>query len=236
MVHHWAGTGNEVGFVLGTTKNGSSNGSWECVASDDPWQNWNPRNYDRESTRESARESAPKDGDVPEWNGKDMHRTTYFRKVDLWCSTTGVPPAKRALRLLQKLSGEACEKLEHIEVVDLQVEDGVERFKQHVINAYEPIEDYRVGKLMDEFLDEFIRKRGQEIVEFNTAWHRELTTAEKVAGELTGKRNAHLYLKKLRLSQTQKSQVLTGALGQYTVEALQKAALTYFLFSHSLGR
>ena len=47
-----------------------------------------------------------KDGDVPEWDGKSMHRTTYFRKIDLWVATTGVEREKQAIRLLQKLSGE----------------------------------------------------------------------------------------------------------------------------------
>ena len=32
-----------------------------------------------------------KDGDIPEWDGKSSHRTTYFRKIDIWEATTGVP-------------------------------------------------------------------------------------------------------------------------------------------------
>ncbi len=48
---------------------------------------------------------------------------------------------------------------------------------------------------------------------------------EKVAGELKDKWKAHLYFKKMRLSTLQKSQILTGALGSYTVEVLSEAAL-----------
>ena len=100
------------------------------------------------------------------------------------------------------------------------------KFKELIVEAYEPIEDYRVGKIMDAFLDDFERKKGQEIVDYNRAFDNEIRKAEKVAGEITGKWKAHLYLKKMKLSFQQRTQVLTGALGEYTVEALRKAALT----------
>ncbi len=107
-------------------------------------------------------------------------------------------------------------------------DDSIERYKKCVVDVYEPIEDYRTGKIMDEFLDEFFRKRDQEIVDYNLAWSRELLKAENVAGELTTKWKAHLYLKKMRLGPVPKSQVLTGSLGDFSVEALQKSALTTF--------
>jgi len=169
-----------------------------------------------------------RDGDVPEWDGKSEHRTTYFRRIDLWALTTGVPPKDRGCRLLQKLSGEAFEKLENIDGSTLKTEDSIERFKKCIVEVYEPIEDYRIGKIMDEFLDNFARKNDQEIVDYNLAWAREVLKVEKVAGELQEKWKAHLYLKKMRLQALQKTQVLTGALGTYTVDALSRAALTTF--------
>ena len=78
-----------------------------------------------------------------------------FRKVDLWAASTGVPPELRAIRLLQKLSGTAFDKLEHVDPESLRYHDGIARFKVPVENAYEPVEDYRVGKVMDEILDDF---------------------------------------------------------------------------------
>ena len=179
-------------------------------------------------TRDSDDKKRDRDGDVPEWDGKSSHRTTYFRKIDLWVATTGVEPRKRGIRLLAKLTGEAFDKLENVEPATLLVEDSVDKFKACIVEVYEPIEDYRVGKIMDAFLDEFSRKKDQEIIDYNLAWARELHRAEKVAGELQGKWKAHLYLKKMRLPSISKSQVLTGALGSYTVEALSKAALTTF--------
>ena len=60
------------------------------------------------------------------------------------------------------------------------------------------------------------------------AWAREAVKFEKGAGGFQGKRKAHSYFKKIRLTSLQKSQVLTGALGNYTVDALSKAALHTF--------
>ena len=124
-----------------------------------------------------------------------------------------MPPELRAIGLLQKLFGTASDKLEHVDPESLRYHDGIARFKVLVENAYEPVEDYRVGKVMDELLDDFSRKKDQEIVDYNNDWFKEVTKAEKVAGETTGKWKAHLYLKKMKITSLQKSQVLTGALG-----------------------
>ena len=58
----------------------------------------------------------------------------------------------------------------------------------------------RDGILFDFYVDDdFHKKKDQEIVDYNLAWQRELQKAEKVAGELTGKWKAHLYLKKMKI-------------------------------------
>ena len=110
-----------------------------------------------------------KEGNIPTWDGKTGHRTLYFRKIDLWCATTGCLKTKRAIKLLQALTGEAFEKLEHVDPESLRSEDGVERFKKYIVDVYEPIEDYRVGKVMDDFLEDFGRKKGQETLDYNLA-------------------------------------------------------------------
>ena len=137
-------------------------------------------------------------------------------------------PRKRGVRLLAKLSGEAFEKLENVDPDSLLAEDSVVRFKKLIEDAYEPVEDLRVGKIMDYFLEEFGRKRDQEISDYHQAWERELFKAEKVAGELAEKWKAHLYIKKMRLSATMRTQVLVGTLGQYTIAAFHKAAMSTF--------
>ena len=81
-----------------------------------------------------------------------MSRQAYFRKIDLWAATTGVEENLRGIRLLQELKGEAFEKLDKVDTAILNVANGINVFKELIENAYEPIEDYRMGKVMDDFL------------------------------------------------------------------------------------
>ena len=93
------------------------------------------------------------------------------------------------------LTGEAFEKLGNVDPVSLKCEDSIEKFKQRIVEVYEPIEDYRIGKIMDSFLDDFTRKHDQEIIDYSLSWAREVYKVEKVAGELKDKWKAHLFFK-----------------------------------------
>ena len=75
-----------------------------------------------------------RDGDVPEWDGK-THRTVYFRKIDLWAASTGAPPELRATRSLQKLTGQAFDKLEHVDPDTLKGKDGIAKYKIPIEDA-----------------------------------------------------------------------------------------------------
>ena len=58
----------------------------------------------------------------------------------------------------------------------------IEKFKEDVIEIYEPMEDYSIGKIMGHFLGELQRKNEQEIIDYDLTWARELQKVEKVAG------------------------------------------------------
>ena len=93
----------------------------------DWWSNgWNSR-WDSDCKKLS-------DGDVPEWDGK-THRTIYFREIDLWSASTGVPPGLRAIRLLQKLTGQAFDKLEHVSPDEIRNPNGIARYKELIENV-----------------------------------------------------------------------------------------------------
>ena len=110
----------------GTTRGWNSDREWFNFSDNvDPWarwqpteQTWNNRGYSNEDAWEHRDYKKKKDGEIPEWDGKSVHRTVYFRKIDLWAASTGVDKEDQAVRLLQKLSGEAFEKLENVKVDD----------------------------------------------------------------------------------------------------------------------
>ena len=65
-------------------------------------------------------------------------------------------------------------------------------------------------------------------MDYNTKVDKELNQVEKVARELAHTWKAHLYLSKMKLREDKMPQVLTGALGRYTVDALRKSASAAF--------
>ena len=217
--NEWAWTPERNWFTYHSL-NQSSQAVPERQESNDLWQRYQPQPWERKDK--------PKDGFVPEWDGRKMDRRTYFRKIDLWVATTGVKPEDRGLRLLQNLEGEAFEKLEDVVPETLRVPNSVELFKQKVDNAYEPVEDFRVGKVMDGFYHEFKRKRDEEISDFMRRWDIETKKAERHAGEITERWKAHLFIKKLNINAMMTSQLRTASLGEFTVDAMSKAALRTF--------
>ena len=126
--------------------------------------------------------------------------------------------------------------MENVEAADLKRPDAVAFFKLCIENAYEPIEDYRVGKTMDHFLEDFSRKSGAEVVDYNREWDTELKKAERAAGELPAKWKAHLYLKKLKMSTDHVSRLLGAAHGKYETEALKAEAVRIFQTPSCLRR
>ena len=70
--------------------------SWRCVIGEGMWNDGSDRSEDGWSNRSYGNDrdykSKKRDGDIPEWDGKSEHRTTHFRRIDLWAATTGVDP------------------------------------------------------------------------------------------------------------------------------------------------
>ncbi len=85
------------------------------------------------------------------------NQRTIFQGRRVVASYRRSAPEKRGLRLLQKLKGEAAEKLSNVKAEDLLMPDSVEMLKAAIEKAYYPAEDYKVGATMDEFLHSFSR-------------------------------------------------------------------------------
>ncbi len=64
-----------------------------------------------------------------------------FPSDRVWRATAGVADEDQAVRLMQKLNGEAARKIADVKVTDVQVRGGVKKFIDLVNKACEPIED-----------------------------------------------------------------------------------------------
>ena len=88
------------------------------------------------------------------------------------------------MKLLEKLTGDAFDKLELVDPWSLYRSDGVDLFKKMVWDKYEPMERHRVGRVMDQFHGKFSRRTDEEIIDYNTRFDEELAELEEVAGQL----------------------------------------------------
>ena len=131
-----------------------SSQSWydESWRSRSGW-NWDSEYWHHKESDWSAKYS--KDEDVPSWDGESSPLKTYFRKIDIWLVGTRTEPERRALRLLESLTGDAFDKLELVDPKSLYQPDGVDYFKKIVWDKYEPMERHRAGRVMDKFFDAF---------------------------------------------------------------------------------
>jgi hypothetical protein len=126
-----------------------------------------------------------KDDQPPSWDGRSTPLQTYLRKIEIWEAYTKTDPARRGIKLLSQLEGDAFDKLELVRPQELRGMDGVARFVGLLREKYEPLEHRRVGQIMDAFMYRFERGQEETVNDFNLRFDRELTKAEKVAGSLT---------------------------------------------------
>jgi len=150
---------------------------------------------------------------------------TYFRKVDLYDALTRTPKERRAGKLLMNLTGKAFERTEMLDIKTLMNDHGVALFKDYLKNKFEPVETQRVGLVADELLYEFERRYDEEIVDYDTRFQATVHRAEALLGPLNATWKAHIFLKKAKLSSEKCSQVVTGAMNQYTYEGLRDSML-----------
>ena len=70
-------------------------------------------------------------------------------------SNTRVVPARRAGKLVERLVRRAFDSCEGIQ--DLESPDGVENLLDHLRTHFEPIEVFRRGRIVDDFVYDFER-------------------------------------------------------------------------------
>ena len=99
---------------------------------------------------------------IPSFDGTDFRQ--YERRVRLFVSNARVAPESRAGKLLERLEGCAFDSSGGIQ--DLETPNGVENLLDHSRTHFEPIEVFRRGRDMDDFVCDFERQPGEEIKEY----------------------------------------------------------------------
>jgi len=165
-----------------TVEDGSGAGSGTTSRPDDSW--WRSRSWSESwyqprggpasghsggwswgwsQPTEDAGKEKDRDDEVPGWDGKSVPIQTYFRSIDIWLAGTRMAPERRGVKLLGKLTGDAFEKMELVNPLDLKFDGGVDKFRELILAKYDPINSQRVGRIMDDFVYHLERKPEEEI-------------------------------------------------------------------------
>ena len=121
---------------------------WEDTVSENE-QKWNDTDGWNQHQSSYGSKRGGKDAEPPEWDGKSDLLSKYIRKVQIWTATTHTSPYQQGLRLLNKLTGDAFEKMELVEPRDLMIANG----------AKLSIKMLTQKRTMDDFMDHFRRNQ-----------------------------------------------------------------------------
>ena len=99
---------------------------------------------------------------IPSFDGTDFRQ--YERRLRLFVSHTRVAPERRAGKLLERLEGGAFDLC--VEIQDLRTPKGVENVLDHLRRHFEPIDVFRQGTVVDDFVGDFERPPGEEVEEY----------------------------------------------------------------------
>ena len=147
---------------------------------------------------------------VPEWDGNREPLKTYLRRVEIYVSASKTHPARRGIKLLQRLKDAAFEKCNSLDPSSLMTRNGVDVFPKYLKPKHEPFEAVKIGKLGDEFRA-LARHNNENISDFDTRFESKLKEVETVMGKTDEYQLASDFLRALRLPGPVQSQVITGA-------------------------
>ena len=184
----------------------------------------------------SGKERDGRGDTIPEWDGKSFSLKVYKRKVRLYEASSQTPASRRGCKLLQKLTGDACDKTDHLDPNTLVHEDGVARLLSYLEAKYEPKEAVKVGSAIDEFIERLERRPGEEIRDFDTRFESKMKELEGLIGDFNKNLKAHYFLRKLKVGGERETLVIAGAGNKYEYEALRESAISCIPRIGMLGR
>ena len=159
---------------------------------------------------------------IPGHDGQITMRE-YQRRVKLFQSNTAIDPCFQAGKLIEKLTGQAWECCETLDVSQLKSPQGVQKLLDHLWMELEPLEHLRVFSTLSEFYQKFHRGRGQQFTAYDTAFRAQCLRLKECGAPLTGTALAFWFLEKANISDELKRQVVSGANGTYEYTRLRES-------------
>lgn len=156
---------------------------------------------------------------IPSHDGSITMRE-YQRRVRLFEANSSIDASFRAGKLVEKLTGQAWECCETLDVASL---DGVAKLLAHLWAELEPLEHLRIANTMSEFYQKFQRPRGQQFTTYDTSFRAQCLRLKECGAPLEGTVLAYWFLEKANISEDLKRQVLSASGGTYDYNRLTQA-------------
>ncbi|CAE7812395.1 Faim2 [Symbiodinium sp. CCMP2592] len=152
---------------------------------------------------------------------------SYIRQIEAWVRVTRTPCAQQALLLYQNLKGRAWIEAEELEVAELCVPDGVERFKAWIAERYQEIEVGKIAEALNGFFKKLRRGPNQSVREFNATFDRAYARLVEIECKLPETARAWAYLSALSLSHSEELAILGSVNNEFVCTKLQRAAVLH---------
>ena len=169
---------------------------------------------------------------VPEFEGAGADEgeigkgaRSYVRKVQVWLRCTRLPPEQRALALYNALAGRAWIYAEELDMDTLASPAGVTYFLEWIQTRFAEVELHKIAQVMSDLFRRFRRRSDQTIRDYIVEFERLVLRLHEVQCELPDTVKAWLFVDKLRLSEGEELALLASVNNQWSLKALQQAAL-----------
>ena len=152
---------------------------------------------------------------------------SYIRQIDAWVRVTRTPPSQQAILLYQSLKGRAWIEAEELDVKELSMPDGVEKFKSWITERYQEIEVGKIAEALNGFFKKLRRGPSQTVREFNAAFDRSYARLVEIECRLPETARAWAYLSALSLSHSEELAILGSVNNEFVCSKLQRAAVLH---------
>ena len=152
---------------------------------------------------------------------------SYIRQIDAWVRVTRTPPSQQAILLYQSLKGRAWIEAEELDVKELSMPDGVEKFKSWITERYQEIEVGKIAEALNGFFKKLRRGPSQTVREFNAAFDRSYARLVEIECRLPETARAWAYLSALSLSHSEELAILGSVNNEFICSKLQRAAVLH---------
>ncbi|CAE7574436.1 C15C7.7 [Symbiodinium natans] len=158
----------------------------------------------------------------PSWNGStpEVSFKTWLRDLELWEATTDIPKEKRAIKLVQALTGPAREAVSSLTLAELQHADGYKTVMKVLNDNFKPYVETALPRAMEGVFYGQARGAKESIPDYLVRASHALAELKAEGVDLPAKAAGYLLFRQANLDKELESRVVTWLAGDYTKDVV----------------